>query len=183
VPAPRRHLFDLGVEGRHDGDLAGHDRGVGRLHRRRAAQLLSPEDLLDLDGLGFNVAPVRPLQRGSDATSGQPSRAVGIACSGQQLERVRSVEVGERLERCGEELPQRRAQPQHMPAAFPDQALVGARDQLDRLGLLGVAGQRAVVSSVDADDLGQHVRVAGIRLRTRGRMPFPIPGHRHRQIR
>ena len=67
-----------------------------------------------------------------------------------------------------------------MPAAVPDQALVGAADQLDRVGLLRVSGQRTVVGPVEADDLGQQVRVRGIRLRARGGVPLPAPGHRHR---
>jgi hypothetical protein len=54
------------------------------------------------------------------------------------------------------------------------------RDQLDRLGLLRVAGQRTMGGTVDPDDLGQQMRVGGIGLRTRGGVPSPITGHRHR---
>jgi hypothetical protein len=95
----------------------------------------------------------------------------GRGCSGAGRRRVRppaarsrpgAIEIDERLQRGGEEVPQRRTQPQDMAAAFPDQALVGACDQLDCFGFLGVTGQGPVMGPVDADDLCQQVRVAGI---------------------
>ena len=52
--------------------------------------------------------------------------------------------------------------------------------QLDRLDQRRVPGDRPVVCPVQPDDLGQHVRIAGIALRARGRVPLPIPRHRHR---
>ena len=133
-----------------------------------------------LCGLGVDVATVRPPQRRGDLAAGQPAGPVGVGCLGQQLECVGGVQVGERLEGGGEEVPQRRPQPQQVPGAVPDQALVGAGDQLDRLGILGVAGDRPVVGAVQPDDLGQQVRVGGIGLRARGGVPFPVAGHRHR---
>lgn len=101
----RTHLLDLGVEGLHDAGLAGHDRGRGRLHIGGPAQIFGAQDLADLGGLGVHVAPVRPAQGGGDAALGQPGGAVGIGCCGQQLERVGGVQVGERLQRGGEEVP------------------------------------------------------------------------------
>jgi hypothetical protein len=37
-----------------------------------------------------------------------------------------------------------------------------------------------VVVTVEPDDLGQQVRIGGIRLRPRCRVPFAVPGHRQR---
>ena len=65
----------------------------------------------------------------------------------------------------GEELPQRAAEPQQLPGPVPDQTLVGAGDQLHRFGLGAVAGDRAVMVAVEPDDLGQHMRVAGVAFR------------------
>src|SRR5262245_11893893 len=68
----------------------------------------------------------------------------------------------------------------HLTGPVPDQALMGARDQLDRLGLLRIAGQRLVVGTIQADDLGQQMRIHGIRLRTRRGVSSPVPGYRQR---
>ena len=57
---------------------------------------------------------------------------------------------------------------------------MGAGGQLDRLTLVGVAGDRSVMGPVQADDLGQQVRVGGIGLRARGGVPLAVAGHRHR---
>jgi hypothetical protein len=43
---------------------------------------------------------------------------------------------------------------------------VGAGDQLDRLGVLGVTCDGAVVVAIEPDDLGEQVRVGGIGLRS-----------------
>ena len=51
---------------------------------------------------------------------------------------------------------------------------------LDLLGELAVTGDRAVMRSVQPNDLGEHMRVHRIGLRPRRRMPFPIPGHLQR---
>lgn len=52
-----------------------------------------------------------------------------------------------------------------MAGAVPDQALVGAGQQLDRLDVLGVARDRSMVGAIESDDLGEQVRIGGIRLR------------------
>ena len=54
------------------------------------------------------------------------------------------------------------------------------RGQLDRLGLRRVPGGRAVMRPVQPDDLSQQMRIRGVRLRPRRRVPFPVAGHRHR---
>ncbi|BBZ40617.1 hypothetical protein MCNS_36800 [Mycobacterium conspicuum] len=46
-----------------------------------------------------------------------------------------------------------------MPGAGPDQVLVPAGEDLDRLGFGAVAGHRAVVVPVGADQIGQQLGV------------------------
>ena len=173
-------LADLGVEGLDDGDLAGHDGRVGGLDHRRLAQRFGVQHRLQPGGLVVDVAAVGPPQRGADRRPAQLGGLVGVGSAAQQLERVRGVQIGKRLQRGGEELPQRRPQSQHVTGAVPDQALVAAGGQLDRLTLVAVTGQRPMVCPVQAHDLGQHVRVRAVGLRARGGMPFPVAGHRHR---
>ena len=67
-----------------------------------------------------------------------------------------------------------------MPGPVPDQALVATGHQLDRLTQLGIPSHRAVMRAIQAHDLGQHVRIPGIRFRPRTRVPLPVTGHRHR---
>ncbi len=57
---------------------------------------------------------------------------------------------------------------------------MGAGQHLDRLGQLAVTSDRSMPVPVGPDQVGQHVRIAGIALRARGHMPFTVPGHRHR---
>ena len=157
------------------------DRGVGALHRWWLAQLRRAQRGLDLPGLRRDVAAVRPAQRGGDLRAVTArARAVGVRRAAQQLQSVGRVQVREGLQRGGEELPQRRAQPQHMPGPVPDQALMRPGDQLDRLGQRRVPGDRPVMGVVQPDDLGQHVRVPSIGLRPGRGVPFPVAGHRHR---
>jgi hypothetical protein len=80
-------------------------------------QLLGVQDLVDAFGLGVDVATVGPPQRGSDLAAGQRGGPGRVGCLGQQLERVGSVKVGERLDGGGEEAPQRRAKPEPVPGA------------------------------------------------------------------
>jgi len=64
--------------------------------------------------------------------------------------------------------------------ALPDEALVGTGDQLDRLGELGVAGDRAVVVTIGPNQIREHLGIAGIGLGARGGAAISIPIHRHR---
>jgi hypothetical protein len=63
-----------------------------------------------------------------------------------------------------------------VPVPFPDQRLVRPRHELDRLGLLAVAGDRAELVGVRADHVSQRVRVAGVALGARGAVPLPVAG-------
>ena len=51
---------------------------------------------------------------------------------------------------------------------------------LDRLDSFRVSSDRPVVVAVGADHVGQDLGVTGIGLRSRGRVPIPIPRGRHR---
>jgi hypothetical protein len=51
-----------------------------------------------------------------------------------------------------------------VPLPRPDQILVGTGQHLDRLGQRAVAGDLAVVVAVGADQVGQHLGVAAVRL-------------------
>ena len=57
---------------------------------------------------------------------------------------------------------------------------MGPGGDLDVLGDLTVAGDRAVMRPVQPDDLGQQMRIRRIGLRPRRGVPFPVAGHLHR---
>ena len=64
--------------------------------------------------------------------------------------------------------------------ARPDGVLLGAGQHRDRLGELGVGGQRPVGVHVGAQDVRQHDRVAVVGFAARDRVPVPVAGHGHR---
>jgi len=49
---------------------------------------------------------------------------------------------------------------------------------VDRVSQVAVASYCAVVSTIEADDLGQHVSVTGVALCPRGGVPLPVTGRR-----
>jgi hypothetical protein len=57
---------------------------------------------------------------------------------------------------------------------------MGPSCDLEMFGDLAVAGDPAVMRSIQPNDLGQQMRITRIRLRPRRGMPFPIPGHLQR---
>ena len=67
-----------------------------------------------------------------------------------------------------------------MTAPVPDQRLVSARGQLDRLTQVSVLSDRSMMGSIEADHLGQQVRISSIGLRARGRVPLAVARHRER---
>ena len=75
------------------------------------------------------------------------------------------------------ELPQGAAQRIHVPPSAPDQVLVGAGQHFDRLDLWAVAGDRAVVVAVGADQVGQHLGVAAVGLGPRAAMAAAVAAH------
>ena len=110
----------------------------------------------------------------------QPGGLVGLWCPAQQLKGVGCIQVVKCQQGRGKVLPQGGAQPGHVTAAVPDQRLVRARGQLDRLTEVGVLRDRSMMSSVQADDLGQEVRIGSIGLGSRGGVPLAVAGHRQR---
>ncbi|GAC1608607.1 MAG: hypothetical protein NVS3B26_06220 [Mycobacteriales bacterium] len=67
-----------------------------------------------------------------------------------------------------------------MTGAIPDQRPVRAGDQLQRLTVIKFTSHRTVVRTVQANDLGQHVRVPCVALRHRRRVPLAVSGSGHR---
>jgi hypothetical protein len=173
-------LGDLDVEDVDELDLAGHDRRVGVLHRPRLTQLIRLQRLLDRGSPAVEVASAGASQRGDNGEPGQPGSPVRIGRPVQQFECLARGQVVEGLQRGGEELAQRRPQPQHLPGAIPDQALMGPGHQFDCFGESAVTGNLAVVGVVQAHDLGEDVGVTGVGLRARGGMSFAVSGHGHR---
>ena len=124
------------------------------------------EGLEVLDAL-VDLAPIRPAQRRHDPGLGQPRGTIGVRRRGEQLEGLGCVEVLKRVQGSGEVLPKGAAQAQQVAGAVPDQRLVRAGDQLQRLTVLGVTSHRPVVRTVQPNDLSQDVRVPGVAVRPR----------------
>lgn len=78
------------------------------------------------------------------------------------------------------ELPKGIAQPVDLALTGPDQRLVGAGEDLDRLGQLRVASDRAVMVAISADQIGQHPRIPTVGLGPGGGMPLPVAAGRQR---
>jgi hypothetical protein len=57
---------------------------------------------------------------------------------------------------------------------------MGAGEHLDVLGERGVPGDRAVMGPVEADQLDQHVRIAGVALDPGRAVSFAVAGHLQR---
>ena len=67
-----------------------------------------------------------------------------------------------------------------MPGAGPHQTLVSPGQDLDRLDVWAVAGDREVVVPVGADQVGQYFGVAGIRFRAGDLVALAVAGDRER---
>jgi hypothetical protein len=67
-------------------------------------------------------------------------------------------------QRCRIEGPQGTAHDVGLPLAGPHQLLMSAGQHLDRLGQPGVALRRPVMVAIGADQIGQHPRIAAVRL-------------------
>ena len=111
------------------------------------------------------AAPTRPTKarRTAARVSRRPSSGVGASSSTASASRLGELGA-EGGQRPGVELPQRAAQGVDVPLRGPDQALMGAGQHLDRLGQRAVAGDRAVVVAVGADQIGQHLGIPTVRL-------------------
>ena len=176
-------VLDLSVEGG-DHRRGRHHRGrVGAGEHVGLAQLLGAQQLLDPGGLGGPVPAAGPLEGLLDPLHAQPGRGRRVWGRGQQLQHVRGGQVGQLFvggQRGREVLPQRRAQPRHVPGPFPHHRLVRPRHHLDRLSQRGIPGHRPQLVGIDAHHVGQGVRIPRIRLGPRRRVPLPIAGHLQR---
>jgi hypothetical protein len=116
------------------------------------------------------------LERRDDLAGLKAGRAGRVRGGGQQLQRVGGGQVVKCRHRGGKELQQRRPQPQHLPATVPDQPLVGASQDLDRLSQSAVCSDRAQLVAVGTDHVGECVRILSVALGPRGVMPLPVAG-------
>jgi hypothetical protein len=107
---------------------------------------------------------------------GQSAPSIEAGCGGQHRQRFSSGQISAKSGQSGRVvLPQHRSQRVQLPHSRPDHRLMGPGSDLDVLGNLSVAGDRAVVRPVQPDDLSQQMRIALIRLRPRGG-PASAPG-------
>jgi hypothetical protein len=67
-----------------------------------------------------------------------------------------------------------------VPGPLPDQLLVCSGYHLDRLGLVGVASDRAQLVSIGTHHVSQRVRIRSIAFRAGDAAPFPVAGHLQR---
>ena len=100
----------------------------------------------------------------------------GSGSAAQNGQGIAVVQVVEGLQRYRVVLAQCRAQCVGVPGAGLDRVLVSPGEHLDRLGLGAVAGHRAVVVSVGADQVGQQLGIARIGFRAGDLMAVAIAG-------
>ena len=154
---------DLGVERNDQPDLAGDDGRERLLHGWRLAQRGCSEDGLDLERLDLHITTVRLAQRllilaadSRAARSGSGAAASTASASGAS----RSSKASNAAWKYSRSALRRRRTCLH--------GLVAACDQLHRLAIVGVAGDRAVMAAVQPHDLSEHVRIAWAALGSRG---------------
>ena len=124
---------------------------------------------------GEVASPAGLAQQPRDLGHLQRAAPFGGGCGAQHGQGLRVSQVGaQRGQRRGIELPQGVAQPVEVALSSPDQPLVRPGEDLDRLGLVAVTGDEAVMMPVAADDLGQHPRIPRVRLGARGHVPLTV---------
>ena len=143
-------------------------------------ELLGAQRGLDLAGAGGDVAlPPTAFERGLDRGQAQVGALLGGRGATQHPQGIAVGQVLEGLQRGRVVLAQRAAQRVGVPGACPDQVLMCPGEHLDRLRVGAVAGDRAMVVPVGADQIGQQFGVAGIgfgaRRRGGGRDSGPPP--------
>lgn len=148
-----------GHQGTHHLTIGGHDRCRGGQLRRRQRVVDGNHPCLEV------AAPASADQRAPHRCPGQLAAQLR---GWRQLQHRKGLGLGElgaeRGQRARMELAQGAAQRVDVPLPRPDQVLVGAGQDLDRLGERAVAGDLAVVVAIGADQIGQHLGVASVGL-------------------
>ena len=148
---------------------------VGLSHRVGHLELWCSKLSLDLGCLLLQVALAPGFAEGGDDLGlGDGAAPVGRGGSFQKGDGVGAPEVIEGRQGPGIELAEGAAELVELAPASPDQVLVCASQHLDRLGRLGVSGHRTMVVAIGADQVGQQLGVAGVRLGSRGGVTIPV---------
>ena len=173
-------LFQHPGLGDHRGDHRDQCGHAGRVHPGQLdphRELLAAQRRHDLGSPGLEVAlPPGLTQQGRNPGWGEPPTGRRVGCRSKDGEGVTAGEVvAERFERGRVALPQQRAQRVRRALPHPDHRLVRPRRQPDLLGQHTVTSRWTVVGPVKPDDLSEDVRIAGVGLRPRHPVAFPVP--------
>jgi len=159
-------LLELAGQNPNHSDQGRDGRAVGLGDHRGGFQLRLAQDGLQLGGAAVHAAlTTGPAQRRGQLGPRQLAAQgrVGATWSTAKASRPpRSPPTAACAP--GVALPQQAAQLVQLALAGPDQTLVGPGQDLDRLGQLAVAGDRAVVVPVGPDQVGQDLGIGSIGL-------------------
>ena len=148
---------------------------IGFGEKRRRLQLRQSQLGLYLSRLGLQVSlPAAMAESRDDFCLGESPATDGGRGALQDGNRIGRVQVVERAQGSGVELTQCVAKLVDLALSSPDQTLMSSGKDLDRLGEVGVSGQRPVLVSVGADEVGQDSSITGVGFRTLGRMAVSI---------
>src|SRR5437879_11449762 len=132
-------VVDPGPDGSDEAGQVGHGHAAGLGHHGRLLQLGSTQRVADRDRPFLGVVTARLTESAGDLGQRQRPALGGSRGPLQQGQRIRLAEVfTERLQCPGIELAKGAPKLVAELLTGPDQALVGARQDLDRLGQLGV---------------------------------------------
>src|SRR5712692_2758751 len=166
---------DLLVELFDDCHGGGDTMAIGFNEKRGRLQLGQSQLGLDLSGLCLQISLPAPMAESRDdfclGEGASTDRGRGLLQDGN---RVGRVQVVERAQGSGVKLTQRVAKLVDLALSSPDQTLMSSGKDLDRLGEVGISGQRPISVTVGADEVRQDPSIAGVGLRTRGRMAVSI---------
>jgi hypothetical protein len=147
-------------------DRADDDDGVGLGDHLARLEMRRPQRALYSLGAGLNAALTsRSAQRRDHSGEGQSTALGWCRCLLQDAEHLDAREVlTEGFERCRIELPQRAPKLIGSTLPRPAQGLLRPCQNLHRFDQLGVSADRAMVMPVRADEIGEHLRIPGVRL-------------------
>src|SRR5712691_11417777 len=166
---------DLQVELFDDCHGGGDTMTIGFNEKRGRLQLRQSQLGLDLSGLCLQISLPAPMAESRDDSclgeGASTDRGRSLLQDGNCIGRVQVVE---RAQGSGVKLTQRVAKLVDLALSSPDQTLMSSGKYLDRLGEVGVSGQRPIFVAVGADEVRQDPSIAGVGLCTRGRMAVSI---------